>query len=325
MRAVLYRRTGPAREVLEEVDLPVPEPGPGEVLVRVASSGVNPHDVKKRSGWLGDGVAEGGVVPHSDGAGEVVACGPGVAMPVGARVWFCGAGPSRGAAAELCAVPADRVFPLPEALSFDQGASLGVPALTAWLCVLRGGGVTGDTVLVQGGSGVVGRVVVEMAAWNGATVIATAGSPERARIAAAAGAAHVLDHRDPDLAANVLDLTGGRGVERVVEVDLGANMRTDARVIAPHGRVCSYSSTSDKTPVLPYYDFALKGVTLDFIQASNMRAADRARAAREVGALLSGGRIRPAIDRSYALDECAAAHEKVEAGGTDGNVTVRPD
>ena len=306
-------------------DLPVPDPAPGEVLVCVASSGVNPHDVKKRSGWLGGPVPEGGVVPHSDGAGKVAACGPGVAMAEGTRVYFYGAGPTRGAAAEFCAVPADRVFPLPDALSFDQGASLGVPAFTAWLCVLRGGGVTGDTVLVQGGSGVVGRVVVEMAVWNGATVIATAGSDDRARIAREVGASHVLNHGDADLAQKVLDLTGGRGVDRIVEVDLAANMATDARAIAPHGRVCSYSSTSDRTPTLPYYDFALKGVTLDFIQASTMRAGDRARAAREIGALLSRSRLHPAIDRSYALDECAAAHEKVEAGGTEGNVTVRLD
>lgn len=321
---MLYRRCGPARDVLELVDLPDPEPGPGAVLVRIEASGVNPHDVKKRSGWLGGPPHEGGVVPHSDGAGIIAACGLGVdPARLGARVYFGGAGQTRGAAAEFCAVPATHVFDLPAALNFDQGASLGVPAFTAWLAVLQGGGVTGDTVLVNGGSGLVGRVVVEMAAWNGATVIATAGSPNRCDLARAKGAAHVLDYRDPDLAANILDLTDGRGVDRIVEVDLAANMATDAAVIAAHGTICSYSSTSDRTPVLPYYDFALKGVALRFIQASRMRPVDRAAAARAIGALLDQGRIAPDVARTVELADCAMAHEAVENGTAGANVTVK--
>ncbi len=323
MKAAMYERTGLAADVIGIVDLPDPEPGPGEVLVRIAASGVNPHDTKKRSGWLGGAVPEGGIVPHSDGAGEVVSCGPGVDTSwIGRRVYVRSAGPTRGTAAEYCAVSTDYVFDLPVGLSFAQGASLGVPAFTAWLCVLGDGGVTGDTVLVQGGSGAVGRVAVEMAAWNGATVIATAGSPERAAIARRAGATHVLDYREADLTGAILDLTQGRGVDRIVEVDLGANMTTDARLLAVHGTLCSYSSTSDRTPVLPYYDFALKGVSLHFIQASRMRPADNAAAGRAIGALLAAGRIAPDISATFGIDDCARAHDLMAAGGAGGNIVV---
>ncbi|MGB3554671.1 MAG: NADPH:quinone reductase [Jannaschia sp.] len=324
MKAILYRRCGPARDVLDLVDLPVPEPGPGEVLVQVEASGVNPHDVKKRSGWLGAPPPDCGVVPHSDGAGIIAACGPGVDTGrLGARVYFGGAGPTRGAAAEFCALPATHVFDLPAALNFDQGASLGVPAFTAWLAVLQGGGVTGDTVLINGGSGAVGRVAVEMASWNGATVIATAGTPDRCDIARAKGATHVLTYRDPDLANRILDLTDGRGVDRIVEVDLAANMATDAAVIAAHGTICAYSSTSDRTPVLPYYEFALKGIALRFIQASRMRPVVRATAARAIGALLDRGRIAPDVAQIVELADCAMAHEAVENGLAGANVTVK--
>lgn len=326
MRAIRYRECGPAADVLEVVDLPRPEPGLGEVLVRITASGVNPHDVKKRSGWLGGPLPPEGIVPHSDGAGIVEATGPGVEPGLeGRRVFLGGAGPVRGTAAEYCVVPAAHVFDLPDSLSDAQGASLGVPAFTAWLCTLANGSVAGDTLLVHGGSGSVGRVVVEMAAWNGANVIATAGSATRAAIPRAKGAAHVLDYRTEDVAEAVLDLTGGRGVDRIVDIDLAANMATNVRAIADHGLICSYSSTSNREPILPYYGFALKGVCLTFIQASKMRPADRARAGRTIMALLHLEKIKPDVASVLAFGDCAAAHALVESGEAGANVVMSTD
>jgi NADPH2:quinone reductase len=325
MRAIRYLRWGDPAEVLEQVEIPIPEPGPGEVLVRIAASGVNPHDVKKRSGWLGAPPSGHGVIPHSDGAGTVTAVGPGIdPARVGERVFFGGANPARGTAAEFCSVNAAHAFPLPDALTNEQGASLGVPAFTAWLCVLANGTVAGDTILVHGGSGAVGRVIVEMAVWNGAKVIATAGSDDRAAIAAAKGADHVLNYRHDDLAARVLDLTDGRGVDRIVDVDFAANMETNHRVIKDYGLICSYSSTSNREPVLPYYGFALKGVTLAFIQASKMQQAKRAAAGKTICALLERGRIIPDVSDVFAFADCAAAHTRVEAGTAGGNVVIVP-
>ena len=325
MRAIRYLRCGDPAEVLEQIDIPTPEPGPGEVLVRIAASGVNPHDVKKRSGWLGAPPSQQGVIPHSDGAGTIIAVGPGIATTrIGQRVFFGGANPARGTAAEFCSVNAAHAFPLSDTLTDAQGASLGVPAFTAWLCALANGSVAGDTILVHGGSGSVGRVIVEMAAWNGARVIATAGSDDRAAIATAKGADQVLNYRDADLAARVLDLTDGLGVDRIVDVDFAANMETNHQVIKDFGLICSYSSTSNRDPVLPYYGFALKGVTLAFIQASKMQKAKRAAAGKTICALLAQGRITPDVSNVFAFADCAAAHTTVEAGTADANVVVIP-
>jgi len=323
MRAIRYRRCGPAGDVLELVELPDPEPGPGEVRVAVAASGVNPHDTKKRSGWLG-GLPAGmtSVIPHSDGAGIVDAVGPGVdPARIGERVFVLGAGPARGTAADKAVVPATQAIALPDTVGFAEGASIGVPAFTAWLAVLADGPVTGDTVLVHGGSGAVGRIAVELAAWNGARVIATAGSPERMAIARARGAETVLDYRREDIAAAVLDLTGGHGVDRIVDVDFGADVAIDARVLRDHGTVAAYSSSSNRTPTLPYYDFALKAARLTFVQGGKLRPADREAAGKTIVALMAAGRLEPDIAARFPLADTAKAHEAVEAGAA-ANIVV---
>ncbi|RMH49245.1 MAG: NADPH:quinone reductase, partial [Alphaproteobacteria bacterium] len=183
MRAAVYRRTGPAEEVLTVEDLPDPVPGPGEVLVRVHASGVNPADVKRRGGWLGQRMDHPLVIPHADGAGEIIATGPGVdPARRGQRVWLWNAqggygGPGRafGTAAELCALPQSQAVPLPAALSFAQGACLGIPAMTAHRAVFADGPVAGRTILVAGAGGAVGHFAVQFAAAAGARVIGTAG------------------------------------------------------------------------------------------------------------------------------------------------------
>ena len=324
MRAIRYLRTGPATEVLELVDLPKPEPAHGEVRVRAHASGVNPHDTKGRSGWTGADVPPGGVVPHSDGAGVIEAVGPEVSSSrVGERVYVLGA-KTQGAAADYVCVSTHQALPLPDTMSFAEGACIGVPAFTAWLAVLADGPVTGQTVLVQGGGGAVGRVVVELAQRSGARVIATAGSTLSRSVAQAKGADIVLDRHTDDVATAVMDATQGRGAERIVEVDFGANNALDIRALAPHGTLAAYSSSSDRMPVLDYYAFARKSARLDFVQGALLSPAQLAGAAASIAAFLRAGLLRPDIAQVFPFDQTARAHELVEAGAPANVVVSNP-
>jgi NADPH2:quinone reductase len=329
MEAAWYERLGPARKVLTLGKLAIPEPGYGEVLVKVMASGVNPHDTKRRSGWLGSAMYAPRVVPHSDGAGTIARLGPGVrGLSEGERVFVYRAGstrPGEGTAAQYVVVPQANAVRLPAPLSFRDGACLGVPALTAYQATLSDGPVSGQWVLVQGGAGAVGAVAVELARWNGAKVIATVSSPEKAKIAQAAGADHVINYRTEDVVARVMEITRGAGVERIVEVDFGANVAIDGAVIAENGTIASYSSTRVREPVLPYYAFGLKGVRLQFVQGMNMLRTIREAGVRTIVALAERGMLKPRIARALPLREIVAAHELVEQGNAIGNVVVEPE
>lgn len=326
MRAAWYERTGPAAEVLEVGELPGPSPGPGEVLVRLETSGVNPADVKKRAGWEGLEMGHPRVVPHADGAGVVEAVGSGVpAARTGEPVWTWNAqGGSRwqGTAAEWVALPSEQAPRLPDGVDFAVGASLGVPACTAHFAVHAGGPVAGSTVLVQGGAGAVGHLAVQWAKWGGATVVATVSSDVKARAAREAGADHVLDYTEGEVAERVLEATEGRGVDRVVEVDFAANLEVDAAVVRENGTIASYSSTSDPTPTFPYYPLAFRGVTVHLVQAYLMPPAHRRRAVRAIQETLAEGRLDVRVAGSWPLQEIAAAHQAVEEGRGIGNVVV---
>jgi NADPH:quinone reductase len=326
MRAAWYDRTGPAGEVLQVGDLPDPVAGPGEVLVRVAASGINPADVKRRAGWGGMAMAHPRVIPHCDGAGTVEAVGPGVdAGRIGQRVWLWNAqggygtaGRAFGTAAERIALPAAQAVPLPEALSMAEGACLGVPAVTAHRCVMADGPVDGLTVLVQGGAGAVGHMAVQIARIGGARVIATVRGAEAAALVRGAGAEPV-DRAESDVAARVMELTSGAGVDRIVEVDFAANMAVDSALIRPNGWIAAYSSTSNPRPVLDHYAFQGKGANLRFVQGFNLPEGARTAAqdfiARHAGALA----VR--IGATFPLAAIVEAHAAVEQGGA-GNVVV---
>lgn len=329
MRAAYYRRTGPAAEVLETGQQPDPAPGPGEVLVRVRASGINPADVKRRAGWLGAEMDHPLVIPHCDGAGEIEAVGKGVpAARVGERVWLWNAqggygavGRAFGTAAELVALPADQAVPLPGRLGFDEGACLGVPAMTAHRAVFADGPVEGQTILVAGAGGAVGHFAVQFAVWGGARVIGTAGSSERARHAHGAGAETVLNRRG-DVAGEVTELTGGAGVDRVIEVDLAANLETDIMVLKANCVLASYSSSSDARPILPYYSLASKGLTVRFIQGFNLPEAARAAGQAAIEMLAAKGMLSVAIGARLPLGRVAEAHDLVAARHTVGNVVL---
>ncbi|MCC5983451.1 MAG: NADPH:quinone reductase [Rhodobacteraceae bacterium] len=328
MRAAFYRRTGPAREVLEIGTLPEPRPATGEVLVRVHASGINPADVKRRAGWGGLAMADDLVVPHCDGAGVIEAVGDGVSADrIGARVWlfnaqgaYTGAGRAFGTAAERIAIPEAQAVDLAEPFTFEQGACLGVPAMTAHRCVFADGPVAGQTLLVQGGAGAVGHLAVQMARLGGARVLTTVSHAEGAAHAAAAGAHAIIQRHTDDVIARVRGLTEGRGVDRVIEVDLAANMATDAELLVENGTIASYSCSSDPRPVLPYYAFASKGLNLRFIQGFNIPPAARCAAIAFIGQ--HAQHLQVAVGARFPLERIADAHARVEGSGL-GNTVVR--
>ena len=326
MRAAWYERLGPAAEVLQVGDCEAPQPGPGEVLVRIAASGVNPSDWKKRSGWQYGPMTAPRVIPHNDGAGVIEAVGDGVsAQRVGERVWLFGAqagGRAGGTAAELCAVPADQAVRLPTGMSFEAGACLGVPACTAHFAVFADGRITGQTILIPGAAGAVGHYAVQFAKWSGATVIATVSSREKAEHARAGGADHVIDYRREDVVGRVKEMTDGQGVDRIVEVDFGANLAADAELIKPNGVIASYSSTRIPEPVLPYYPLAFKGVTLRLVQGYLIPPQHRRQAIEDIAAMSVEGSLQHAVARRYPLSQIAAAHEASERGEVIGNIVV---
>lgn len=327
MRKVVYRRTGPAAEVLELVQCPEPVPGPGEVRVRVAWSGVNPSDTKSRAGTRSSVMPFPEVTPHSDGAGHVDAVGDGVdPARIGEPVWLWNAawGRPAGTAADYVVLPQAQAVRLPEGVSLEAGACLGIPAMTAAHAVLGYGGVQGQRVLVAGGAGAVGHYAVQMARLAGAAqVIATVSSADKAAIARDAGADDAVDYRAPDFVTRVRALTGGQGVDRVIEVDLAANARADFELLAPGGLAVVFGSGQPEAAV-PFVPGILKNLQLAFFIVYHLPPAARARAQEQLVRWLADGRLAHRIAARLPLDRIAEAHALVETGRAVGNVVVSP-
>ena len=297
MKAVWYDRTG-GPEVLTVGDLPTPSPAPGEVLVRLATSGVNPSDWKSRSGTTGRRMAFPRVVPHSDGAGTVEAVGEGVDRArVGERVWIWNGQWKRafGTAAECIALPSAQAVRLPENTGFDEGACLGIPALTALHALLADGGVSGRRVLVTGGAGSVGHYAVQFARLLGAAqVLATVSSEEKAAHALSAGADEAINYRQEDVAERVAALTGGRGVDRVVEVDIAGNDAVLPALLAPGGLVAVYGSNAAVAQIA-FGPAILKGIAFRFFIVYELDAAQRATALGALNGWLERGLVRHTV------------------------------
>lgn len=325
MLAAFYTHTGSARDVLNVGELETPVAGPGEVRVKLACSGVNPSDVKTRGGVRSRDLPFPRIVPHSDGAGVIDAVGAGVsAQRIGERVWVWNAawGRPMGTAAQYVVLPAAQAVPLPSDTGFDAGACLGIPALTAWHAVHCNGGVDGRTVLVAGGAGAVGHYAVQFAKLGGARrVIATVSSEEKAALARSAGAAATVNYRTEDVVQRCLDLTAGAGVDRVVELDLAANLKTDLAAIRTDGEITVYGSGAPEIAV-PFFPSILKNVRFQFFIVYNLAEPDRARAVSGVTALLAAGRLQHNIAQRLPLAEIAEAHELVESGRATGNIVL---
>ncbi|MEA2589361.1 MAG: NADPH:quinone reductase [Actinomycetota bacterium] len=337
MRAVVYSEAG-GPEVLRLVDRLEPAPGPDEVLVRIAVSGVNPTDWKARSagGLGGRGVGPGGVVPNQDGAGTIEAVGPGVDPGrVGERVWVWDAAWQRldGTAQELIAIPSRQAVPLPPGASFDLGASLGIPARTAHRCLTVGEGtpsrlapgvLAGRTVLVAGGAGAVGHAAIELARWAGATVITTVSSPDKGRLAEAAGADHVVNYREGDPAA-AIRAAAPDGVDIIVEVAPATNAALDVAVLGALGVVAAYAS-GDEDVVLPVRPLMTLNARWQFVLVYTVPPEAKAAAVEAVSAAVADGALRVGEEAGlplhrFPLERTADAHAAVESGAV-GKVLI---
>jgi NADPH:quinone reductase len=336
MRAIVYTRTG-GPDVLTLVERPDPTPGPGDVLVRVAVSGVNPTDWKARRGDApGEPLAFPEVVPNQDGAGSIVATGADVdPARVGERVWLWEAAWHRadGSAQELVVLPASHAVRMPDGASFDLGASLGIPALTAHRCLTVGaegpamlgpGTLDGRTVLVAGGAGAVGHAAIELALWSGATVIATVSSPEKAALASAAGAHHVVDYRTQGT-EQAIRSAAPDGVDIVVEVAPVPNAALDASIIAPNGTIAIYASDPDDLSLAIGHAMTIN-TRYQFILVYTMPATAKDQAVHDVQDAVAAGALRVGSHAGLPLhrfpfERTADAHAAVEDGAV-GKVLI---
>ena len=328
MKAAWFEKFGPAADVLIVGDQPDPIPGSNEVLISVKTSGVNPSDVKKRAGAFPDLLQDGLVIPHSDGAGVIEAVGSEVPRDrVGERVWVYQAqfGRRFGTAAEYVAVDQHRAVPMTDNMSFEVGACLGIPAMTAHRCVFSDGPVEGQTILVTGGVGRVGHYAIQWAAQAGATVIATASTPEDDRACKEAGASAVLPPRDANWSAAVLDHNHGEQIDRVIDVEFGANLPEVIQLIRTGGTIATYSSSAVPKPELPFLKMMYLDLTIRMVIVYAMPETAKQMAIADIKTYQQAGRLRHRIARTVPLAEIVDAHELIEHGGFRGCVVVALD
>ena len=323
MRAVWFEDFGPAKDVLVYGEKEAPTPASGEVLVKVVYNGINPVDVKRRAGGRGE-MTDPFVIPHLDASGIIEGVGEGVDKTrIGERVWLFEAQwqTAHGAAADYTCVPQTRAVPLPDNAGLDEGACLGVPALTAHRCVYGDGPVEGKTILVTGGAGAVGNYAVQFAKFGGATVIATVSSDEKADLARKAGADHIINYRTDNVAEAVNTITRGEGVDRIVEVEFGGNIETTIAVIKVNGVIASYASDANKEPVVPFYQLLYKNVVVRHELVFIMPEEAKDHAINDITCWLAEGRIMHHISETFSLSAIVKAHEAVE-GGAFGKILI---
>lgn len=322
MKAAWYEKQGPARDVLVVGEMPQPLPAAGEVRIRIEASGINPGDVKKRQNAFGYGMAYPRVIPHSDGAGRVDQLGAGVSSEwMGRSVWCYGAQSYRpfGTAAEFTVVPVEQIAPLPDKVSMEQGACLGIPGITAHRAVHVGGAVSGRTVMVQGAAGAVGLCAVALARHAGARVIGTVRSASDQPTPKNAGA-HDVVLSDKDLTARVRGLAPD-GIDHIVEVAFAANIEVDIELLKLGGSIASYA-TDNATPKIPFWQMVFKNVRVFFLGSDDFPMEAKQQAARDLNAALEAGWSGFEIGERMPLPEIARAHELVEHPTRPGRVVV---
>jgi NADPH2:quinone reductase len=322
MKAAWYEKQGAARDVLHVGEMPDPIPGTGEVRIRIATSGINPGDIKKRQDAFGVGMAYPRVVPHSDGAGRVDQVGGGVSSEwLGRSVWCFGAQSYRpfGTAAEFTVVPLEQIAPLPDNVTMDQGACLGIPGITAHRAVQLGGSLTGKSVLVQGAGGTVGLCAVQLARRAGAYVIGTVRSPSEEETARNAGAQEVV-RNDQELKARVTALAP-KGIDHIVEVAFAANIEVDVALLKMGGSIATYA-TDLGTPTIPFWLMVFKNIRLFFLGSDDFPVEAKSLAACHLNAALEAGWQSFEIGERIPLSEIARAHELVEHPVRRGRVIV---
>ncbi len=326
MRAVWFETFGAAGETLVFGEQKKPSVEKGEVLVSIHSTGINPSDVKKRAGAFPQLLDDGFVIPHSDGAGVIESVGEGVdSSRVGERVWVYQAQYGRrfGTAAEFLSIDASRAVELPENTSFEIGACLGIPVMTAHRCVFADGDISGQTLLVTGGAGRVGYYAIQWARQAGARVIATASNASDEATCRSVGADAVVNHRQTDWGTEVLAANHGQKIDRIVDVEFGANLPEVLKLIKVSGTIATYSSTQVKEPRLPFLQMMFMDLSLRMVIVYAMPEEAKQAAIRDITGKLEKDELRHRIAHQLAFGDMVKAHELVEQGGFGGCVVVR--
>ena len=327
MKAGWYENIGSAEEVIQYGEMDDPVIKPGEVLVAVKSSGINPSDVKTRAGARGE-LQFPRIIPHSDGGGVIQDVGDGVdTSRIGERVWLWNAafGRAFGSCAELISLPTEQAVLLPEQTSFDAAACLGVPASTAYYGVFSDGSVDGQTILVTGGAGAVGHYAIQLAKWGGATVISTVSGDNKASVAQDAGSDLVINYTNDDVASIVNDFTSGQGVQRIVEVEFGGNLEISQNILSPNAVIAAYGSVAEGNPAIPFYDLMFKGTTLNTFLIYIVSLQARSNIVNGITKALNDNALHHQIAQRFGLNELVAAHQAVESGSTIGNTIITID
>ncbi|EAW41549.1 putative NADPH:quinone oxidoreductase protein [marine gamma proteobacterium HTCC2080] len=325
MQAVWFEQFGQAATVLQQGDRPTPQPASGEVLVRMHTTGVNPSDVKKRAGAFPDLLDTGPVIPHSDGAGVIEAVGDGVSPTrVGERVFVYQAqhGRSGGTAAQWVCIDSRRAPVLPDNASFEVGACIGIPIMTAHRCVTADGPVAGQWVLVTGGAGRVGYYAIQWARHFGARVVATAGNSDDRALCFNLGAEVVVDHHQPGWGAQLREQLQGQQIQRVVDVEFGANLPEVMECIATGGVIATYASTRVPEPTLPFRTLMFMDITLRLVIVYDMPEAAKQQAIEDTQGALNAEALAHRFSAVLPFEQMTQAHELIEAGGTNGCIVV---
>ncbi len=322
MRAAYYSRNGEARDVMVVGDLPLPEPGPDEVRVRLHTSGVNPSDVKSRRARP---LSDPHIVPHSDGAGVIEAVGAGVSSArIGERVWIWNGQWARplGTASEYIALPSAQAVALPEGTDFAAGACLGIPALTAVQAVRLAGDLKDKTVLVTGASSAVGHYITQLVALAGGRVIGTVGSEVKADHARAAGMKDAIYYKTESVADRVKALTAGRGVSVIIDMDFASTAAlVTAGALAAHGTVVCYGSNAPEVTI-NFRAMLFGSIAVKFFLVYDLTPEDRAWGLEHLTRLMKAGQLQHSIGPRFPLAQIVQAHETVEGGQALGNVVV---
>jgi NADPH2:quinone reductase len=321
MRAAYYEKNGAARDVLTLAEVDTPKPGPGEVRVKLKTSGVNPSDVKAREGRTRK-LSSPRVIPHSDGAGDIDLAGDGVpASRKGERVWIWNGQWQRpfGTCAEYIVLPSALASPLPASASYEAGACLGIPAMTAFHAVAVAQVGKGSKVLITGGAGSVGHYAIQFAKARGATVLTTVSSEAKAALARQAGADHTIDYKRENVGERVAALTGK--VDAVIEMDLAANAKLYPAVVRPRGHIVVYGTGSAEATI-PAQPSLVNAMKIEFVYVYELTAAEREAAVTAINRMLESKTLINNVALTLPLNDIVAAHEAVEGGKVMGNVVV---
>jgi len=327
MKAAWYNSFGSAEEVLNIGEFDTPEPGAGEVKIRVYASGVNPSDTKKRLGANPALLDDGPVIPNSDGAGEIISVGEGVSSSrVGERVWVYNAqyGRQFGTSAEFVCLPSEYAITLPDSADYSTGAMMGIPAMTAHRCVFSDGAVDGQTLLITGGAGRVGYYAIEWAKQNGSTVIATASSEDSREQCVQAGADLVIGHPSDETVREIMEYTNGKKIDRVIEGDFGANLLPVLDILKTSGIIATYSSMTDMNPSIPFIRMMFMDITIRMVLVYAMPDQAKEHAAKDITAMLSQGSFTNRVASEFSLDNISDAHKMIESGKAYGSVIIKP-